>query len=182
MMKKTISDWAKKNFLHWFTETYSFQDNTPKDFLMQLAGDEKFLSRIRIVMDGSYLRPLLVVSTVETGLPPLLLKTLDDHDLTDVAAIRRLLTAAASDEPLFLTLYFSERTTSEPFQAVVEEAPGPRDRSYTDHVLFQFELALLNSGIRRVIAKKLLLAKIDEALDERDRRKFERLAKRFKKL
>ncbi len=180
MMKKTISDWAKKNFLHWFTETYSFQDNTPKDFLMNLAGNEKLLSRIHIVMDGSFLRPLLVISTVETGMPPILLKTLDDHDLTDVTAIQRLL--VSSDEPLFLTLYFSERTTSEPFQAVVEETPEPQDLSYTDHVLFQFELALLNSGIRRAIAKKLLLAKIDAALDERDRRKFERLAKRYKKL
>jgi phosphate transport system permease protein len=75
MTRKTVSAWAKKNFLHWFIENYQFDSDGPKHILFHLAETEENLSRTHMVLDGSYLRPLLVLSTSGTGMPPFILKT-----------------------------------------------------------------------------------------------------------
>jgi uncharacterized protein YpiB (UPF0302 family) len=180
MTKKTISDWAKKNFLHWFVESYQFHSPVPRQFLLKLAENEDLLSRIHIVLDGSYLRPLLVISTNRTGLPPLLYKTLDDNTVLDPAAIQ---TAVMEETGLFyLMLYFPDRSTSEPYQAVAEENLAPFDSASAHHILFQFELSLLNTAVRRDLERERLLSLIDQALDQKDKRKFKRLAKKLKSL
>ncbi|TCL62030.1 uncharacterized protein YpiB (UPF0302 family) [Hydrogenispora ethanolica] len=181
MAKKTISDWAKKNFLHWFIETYPFPSPDAKEFLLQLAAAEALLPRLHIVMDGSCLRPLLVVSTDGSGMPPLLLISATDQSSSEYQAILEQL-AATDPSAIYLTLYFPDRSTSETFQAVVEECPTACDSAYADQIMFQFELSLLNAGIRREIAKQNLLQKIDEALDEKDKDKFLHWVQKLKSL
>ncbi len=178
MTKKTISDWAKKNFFHWFVESYQFRSPVPRQFLLKLAENEDLLSRLHIVLDGSYLRPLLLIATDRTGLPPLLYKTLDDNTVLDPAAIQAAIMEEAG--PLYLTLYFPDRSTSEPYQAVAEENPAPFDSAYANHILFQFELSLLNTAVRRDLERERLLSLIDQALDQKDQRKFKRLVKKLK--
>ncbi len=181
MTKKTITDWAKKNFLHWFVETYPFPSPGVRDFLYQLAAAEELLSKVHIVMNGSFLRPLLVVSTDGSGMPPLLFISADDQSSADYQSILQLL-EASTEEAIYLTLYFPDRSTSETYQAVMEECPTPFDSAYADQVMFQFELKLLNSGIKRDIAKQELMQQIDAALDHKDQRKFARLVKKLKSL
>lgn len=179
MNKKIVSDWAKKHFLHWFVETHQFQTDGPRQILLQLAETEHLLSQIHIVINGSNLRPLLVISTEETGMPQALLK-LEDTTITDLQAIRSQM-ALIRESPLYLTLYFTDRATSEPHQAVIEEN-STLDPAKAQQFLIDFELSLLSEAVKHEMERAQLMRQIDQALEEKNKRKFRRLVKKLKSL
>jgi uncharacterized protein YpiB (UPF0302 family) len=180
MNKKIVSDWAKKNFLHWFVENHQFESAGPKQVLLELAGNE-FLSKIHIILDGSNSRPLLVISTEGTGMPSVLLKNHDNATISDSQAILSQL-QLFKESPLYLTLYFSDRATCEPHQAVIEEIAMPVDESATQQVLIDFELSLWRETIQHEMNRARLMSQIDQALDEGNKQKFRRLVKKLKNL
>lgn len=180
MTRKTISDWAKKNFLHWFIENYLLESETIKQVLMQIAQNESLLAKVHIVLDGSYLRPLLVISTEGTGMPSFLLKTFDSIISNPTLIVNRL--QLLKDSPIYLTLYFPDRSICEPLQAVIEENPKLLDSNDARQMLMDFELSVWSETIKHDIERQELMAQIDIALDERNKRKFRRLVKKLKEL
>jgi uncharacterized protein YpiB (UPF0302 family) len=180
MNRKIISNWAKKNFLFWFVENYQLQPVGSRQILLQLAEKEPLLSQVHIVLDGSYLRPLLVVSTEGAGMPPFLLKTFDST-VTDCSIILSRLTLL-EESPIYLTLYFPDRATCEPHQAVVEEDPISLDSTRAQQILIDFELSLWSATFKREMERAELMSQIDQALDERNKRKFQRLVKKLNSL
>lgn len=179
-MKKTVSSWAKKNFLYWFIENYSFHNQGPKNILYYLTEDEQLLSQTHLVLDGSYLRPLLVISSATTGLPPLILKTftstITDSDL--LLARMNLL----RNSPLYLTLYFADRDDCQALFAIIEEDPTVLEGTLGRQLLFDFELSLWNDGFKREQKRSELLTNINAALDQRNKSEFEQLAKQYNNL
>jgi uncharacterized protein YpiB (UPF0302 family) len=180
MTKKTISDWAKKNFLHWFVENYLQESEVIKQVLLQIAQNEPMLAKVHIVVDGSYLRPLLVISTEGTNTPSFLLKTFDSTITNPTLILSRL--QLLKDSPIYLTLYFPDRNNCEPLQAVIEENPKLLDSNDARQMLMDFELSLWSETIKHDIERQEIMAQIDKALDERNKRKFKRLVKQLKEL
>ncbi|HEX3046804.1 MAG TPA: YpiB family protein [Bacillota bacterium] len=180
MNKRIVSDWAKKNFLHWFMENYPLTPDVLKEGLSQITGDELLLSRIHIVFDGSDFRPLLVVSAEGTGMPPFLLKT-DDSTITGPEAIINRL-HLLEDSPIYLTLYFPDRATCEPLKEVTEENPRSVDGENGYQVLLDFEISLWSETFRHELERTEIMKQIDQALDEKNKRKFRHLVKKLKAL
>lgn len=178
MTKKAVSVWAKKNFLHWFIESYSFSSEGAKKLLLYIAESEDLLACLHIVLDGSYPRPLLVISSEGLGMPPFLMKTINDT-LTDLESILYQL-QIHREEPFYLTLYFPDRAICEPHRAVVEtmnyDAPSQQQ------VLIDFELSLWLEEFKREMRYAELMSQIDAALDKGDKRTFRRLVKKLKNL
>lgn len=180
MNRKVVSDWAKKNFLHWFIENYHFSIDGPKQLLLQIADSESLLSRMHIVLDGSYLRPLLVFSTDRTGMPPFLLKTFDSTVNDPFAILSRL--KLLEESPIYLSLYFPDRNACESMQAVIEENPVMLDSAQAQQILVDFELSLWSEFFRREMERGEIMSQIDQALDSRNKRKFRQLVKQLKSL
>ncbi|HOP74116.1 MAG TPA: YpiB family protein [Bacillota bacterium] len=180
MTRKTVSSWAKRNFLHWFIENYPFDSEGSKQLLLLLADNEEYLSRIHLVMDGSYLRPLLVISTTGTGMPPFILKTFNSTVTDPEMIIARL--QLLKESPLYLTLYFPDRLSCESFHTVIEESPVTLESTLGQQILIDFELSLWTEAFKREMEMNALMVQINEALDSRNKRKFLRLARKYNKL
>lgn len=180
MNRKIVSNWAKKNFLFWFVENYQLQSAGSKQILLQLAENEALLSQVHIVLDGSYLRPLLVISTEGSGMPPFLLKTFDSTVTDSMMILSRL--QLLEESPIYLTLYFPDRANCEPHQAVLEEDPISLDSNRAQQILIDFELSLWNETFKLEMERAELMSQIDQALDEKNKRKFLRLVKKLNSL
>ena len=180
MSKKTVSAWAKKNFLYWFIENYSFETEGAKQILLHLTESEELLSRTHLVLDGSYLRPLLVLSTTGTGMPSFILKTFNSTVTDPEMFLNRFQLLKGS--PLYLTLYFPDRATSDSYQAVIEESPVVLEATLGQQILMDFELSLWSEAFKHEMERAELMTQINQALDEKNKRKFSRLVKRLNKL
>lgn len=179
MTKKTVSIWAKKNFIFWFIDNNHFSNENPVNILQELAQTEELLSRLKLVMNGSYLRPLVVISTEGIGMPPLLYKTIDQNQ-TDLQMIMEHL-YMERDTPIYLTLYFPERSACESYLTVVEDTGG-FNPNQTNQLLIDFELSLWFAGFKRDQDKAEILKQIDRSLAEGKKRQFRRLVKILKGL
>lgn len=178
MSKKTVSIWAKKNFILWFLESYQFQSDSPKRFLSYLVESEELLARICLVYNGTHLRPLLVISSDHTGMPPLFLKTADKNTTDSLTILQHLQTNR--ENPIYLTLYFPDRRASEPYQAVVEETFPEAEQG--NQFMMDFELSLLIEACRLDMERAHLMRQIDQSLDKGNKRTFMRLVKKLKNL
>ncbi len=179
MTKKTISIWAKKNFIYWFIDNYRFLNEHSVNILQELIQTEEFLSRLKLVMNGSYLRPLIVISTEGTGMPPLLYKT-NDQNYTDLQSILENI-CSEKESPIYLTLYFPERSASEAYLNVIEENRG-QNQNQSDPLLIDFELSLWFASFKQEHERAEVLKQIDRSLAEGDKRQFRSLVKKLKKL
>lgn len=179
MTKKTISVWAKKNFIYWFIDNYQFSNEYPVGILQELIQTDEFLSRLKIVMNGSYLRPIIVISTEGTGMPPLLYKT-NDQNYTDLQSIFEHL-YTEKESPIYLTLYFPERSSSEAYLNVTEE-DRTHNQNQTNPLLIDFELSLWFASFKREHERAEVLKQIDRSLAEGNKRQFRSLVKKLKRL
>ncbi len=179
MTKKTVSIWAKKNFILWFIENYRFSNEHPVSILRELVQTEELLSRLRLVMNGSYLRPLIVISTEGIGIPPLLYKNYDQRQ-TDLQIILEHL-YSEREAPIYLTLYFPERSSSEPYLTVIDDTSASNPNQ-SDYLLIDFELSLCFAGFKREQERAEVLKEIDRSLAEGKKRQFQRLVKKLKSL
>src|SRR5690554_7204488 len=116
-----ISTWAKKNFILWFMENYPLR-NGARRVLKYLAKRRPVLSSLHIIENGSLFRPLLVISSENTGMPSCLLMTVKDT-LSNPDSILEYLEnfEANKGNKLFLTFYFPDREKCRPFWQVSEE-------------------------------------------------------------
>jgi uncharacterized protein YpiB (UPF0302 family) len=179
MTKKTISIWAKKNFIYWFIDNYQFSNEHPVKILQELIQTEKLLSGLKLVMNGSYLRPIIIISTKGIGMPPLFYKT-NDQSYTDFQTILERI-HSEKESPLYLTLYFPERSSSEAYLNVIEDNHA-LNHSQTDSLLIDFELSLWFAGFKREHERAEVLKQIDHSLAEGNKRQFRSLVKKLKNL
>jgi uncharacterized protein YpiB (UPF0302 family) len=179
MTKKTVSVWAKKNFIGWFIENNRFSNDNPINILKELAQTEELLCRLKLVLNGSSTRPLIVVSTEGIGMPPLLYKT-NDQNLTDLESILEKL-YSEMESSIYLTLYYPERSFSEPYLLIAEDT-SVTNSNQTNQLLIDFELSLWFAGFQRDQKRAEILRQIDQSLAEGKKREFRRLVKKLKNL
>lgn len=179
MTKKTVSVWAKKNFISWFIENNRFSNDNPINILRELSQTEELLCRLKLVLNGSCVRPLIVVSTEGIGMPPLLFKTYEQN-LTDLQIILENL-YSEMESPIYLTLYYPERSFSEPYLLIAEDT-ADLNPNQTDELLIDFELSLWFAGFKRDLNRAEILRQIDRSLAEGKKREFRRLVKKLKSL
>jgi len=180
MAKKTVSTWAKKNFLIWFADSFQFQSESSHEFLLYIARREDLLSRIHLLLDGPYPDPLIIIAVQHTGMPPLLMKD-GDYYLNDPETIIEYL-LNLTEEPFYLTLYFPERSICEIYQAVAEENRFISDPLESKESLIDFELSLWNESFKSEAIRTELMHEIDRALETRNKRRFKKLVKKLKEL
>lgn len=179
MTKKTVSVWAKKNFIAWFIENNRFSNDNPVNILQELSQTEELLCRTKLVLNGSYVRPLIVISTEGIGLPPLLYKTVD-QSITDPQIILENLYSDL-ESPIYLTLYYPERSFSEPYLLIAEDN-AELNSNQTEQFLIDFELSLWFTGFKLAQKRAEILRQIDRSLAEGKKREFKRLVKKLKSL
>lgn len=179
MNKKAVSVWAKKNFLIWFVENNRFSNDNPVSILRELSQTEELLCRLKIVLNGSYVRPIIVISTEGIGMPPLIYKTVDQSQ-THLQTILEQLYLERED-PIYLTIYFPERSLSEPYLTIAEDNVD-YNPNHNDQLLIDFELSLWFAGFKRDQERANILRQIDHSLAEGKKREFRRLVKMLKSL
>lgn len=179
MNKKAVSVWAKKNFLIWFIENNRFSNDNPVNILQELSQTEELLCRLKLVLNGSYLRPIIVISTEGIGLPPLIYKTTDQSQTQLQVILEQLY--LERENPIYLTLYYPERSLSEPYLTIAEDNLG-NNPNLNDQLLIDFELSLWFAGFKREQERSHILKQIDHSLAEGKKREFRRLVKKLKSL
>lgn len=178
MSRKAVSSWAKKNFIYWFCDNHDLSGDSHA-LLQEIAESEDLLSRLRITEDGSLLKPLLVVSCQGTGMPTLLLQTFDRY-IHRPEEIRNFL-IISDDKPFYITFYFPNRNSCEPYQSVAENPPSLLDPEKTHSLRMDFELTLCLEEYRKEMHRRKLMTEIDNALEKGQKRRFIRLVRELKK-
>ncbi|HHW11662.1 MAG TPA: IDEAL domain-containing protein [Firmicutes bacterium] len=180
MKQPLVSPLAKKAFIQWFLTNCEFRGEAPRRILLALLKEESTLKRIKIVRHGSILRPLLVVSSLGTGMPPAVLLTYN-LVLTDPDDVLEYLSSTGND-CFYLTFYFPERDRCLSFRDVLEELPLPVEPEKVDSLQMDLELKLVLIEAENEEQRTKLLAQIDEALAKKEKKTFLRLARLLKSL
>ena len=178
MMKPMVSPLAKRSFLNWYLDAWEFRSEAPSTILSALLDQDSLLAQTKIIENGSFLRPLLVISSLGTGMPPCLLLTYDQI-LTKTAAILDYLSSFQNGH-LFLTLYFPHRSQCLSFADVLEELPLPLEADKIRSLQLDLELQLLKIEGENEDKRNQLLAAIDQALAKGNKKEFLRLVKLLK--
>lgn len=180
MNQPLVSPLAKKEFIQWFLANWELRGEGPHRILLALSKDEEILKRVKIIKHGCYLRPLLVISSLGTGMPPALLLTYN-LVLSDPAEVIAYM-ANSSQGCLYLTFYFPDRSRCLPFRAVLEDLPLPMDQEKVASLQLDLEIKLLLIEAENQEQRTKLLAQIDEALAKKEKKTFLRLARLLKSI
>ena len=180
MTKKTVSNWAKKNFLIWFADSFQFQSENAHEFLLYIARRDDLLSRMHLLLEGPYPEPLIIIAIQNTGMPPLMIKDQEYYSNDPETIVEYL--KSLGELPFYLTLYFPERSTCEIYRAVAEENRLVNDLIDSKEHLIDFELSLWNESFKSETLRQELMREIDQALEKRDKRRFKKLVKKLKEL
>ncbi|HBR30120.1 MAG TPA: hypothetical protein DD789_11880 [Firmicutes bacterium] len=180
MNQPLVSPLAKKRFIQWFLSNWEFRGDAPNRILLALLKQDASLNQIKIVENGCFLRPLLVVSCLGTGMPPAVLLSFE-VTLTDPDAILEYL-STTKQSGLYLTFYFPNRNTCLPFLDVLEELPLPLDPEKIKSLQIELELQLLLAESENEAQRRKIMVQIDDALARREKEEFLRLAKLLKSL
>ncbi len=174
-----ISTWAKRNFIQWFMDNYPLR-NGSRQVLAYLVKSRPLLDSLYIIENGSLFRPLLVISSANTGLPPCLLLTINSNFHNPDAILEYL--EKYNENKLFLTFYFPDRQECRNFWRVLEETPVVIEPEKAKSLQFNFELQLLLMEAKNEKRRKKLLAEIDRVLGKGEKEAFHRLVRELKKL
>src|SRR5690554_672187 len=174
-----ISTWAKKNFILWFMDNYPLR-NGARRVLKYLAKRRPVLSSLHIIENGSLFRPLLVISSTNSGMPSCLLLTINKN-LHNPDAILEYLENYGNNK-LFLTFYFPDRRECRTIWRVLEEAILVIEPEKAKSLQFNFEIQLLLEEEKNETRRKQLLAEIDRVLGRGEKETFHRLVRELKKL
>lgn len=175
-----VSPLAKINFIQWFLTHCEFRGESPRRILCALLKEEKTLQRIKIVRHGSILRPLLVISSQGTGMPPAVLLTYN-LVLSDPPDVMEYV-SSTGEGAIYLTFYFPGRDRCLLYRDVLEEFPLPVAQDKVDSLQMDLEIKLLLIEAENEVQRTKLLAQIDEALAKKEKKTFLRLARILKSL
>lgn len=168
----------RQAFLVWLGTNHELKQPAALDVFRFILSSDERLERLRIVDDGSYLRPLLVVAARGRRQPGLLYQTLQGSS-SDAAAI--IADLALTRGPFYLAPYLPAARRSVYYERAREKGL----RTVTE----VYEASVAGSDADRFLAELSLPVKraelgllIDQALERRDRKAFRELVAVWKKL
>src|SRR5690554_3112957 len=179
MKQPTISTWAKRNFLQWFLDNYSFSSSKSRRILLDLVERKDPLSLLHIIKNGALYRPLLVFSSDDSRMPPCLLIT-KEMETSDPDQICLALDDLKEND-LYVTFYFPNRLESQALLNVIEEPAIEIEPERARTLLFDFELKLFREEDKKANRRKEILERIDDVLASGAKDEFYRLVKELKK-
>lgn len=179
MSRKTISSWAKKNFVYWFSDHHDISLEA-YDLLEEIVENEELLSRMHITEDGTLLKPLLVISTPDSGMPSVLLQTFDRNLRRNGDILSYLW--QLENKPFYVTFYFYDRSQSKPFLSIAENPPTLLDPEKAKALRLDFELELCFEELRKEEQKRKIMAEIDNVLERGEKRRFHQLVRKLKQI
>ena len=177
MNGRAVSTDDRKTFLMWLGSNHEFKQPQAVDVLRFFLSTPENLTRLRIIDDGSYSRPLLLISTLGQRQPGLLYQTASG---SSTAAPAILMDLALTQRPVYLTPFFPHRTQAKLFLRAREEGTTPASGVFGP-ALVDLETTQLLADLSLEVKRTELLFLIDQALERRDRIAFAILVAELKK-
>ncbi len=177
MNGRVVNTDDRRAFLMWLGSNHEFKQPLAVDVLRFFLSIPENLARLRIIEDGSYLRPLLLISTFGQRQPGLLYQTTSGSS-TDAPAI--LLDLALTQGRVYLTPHFPHRTQAKLFLRAREEGITPASGIFGP-AMIDLETTQLLADLSLEAKRAELLFLIDQALERRDRTAFAILVAELKK-
>lgn len=178
MEKRPVSPEDRKAFLLWFGSNHKLKEPAALNVLRLLLSSTDLLARLRIVEDCSYLRPLVVISSVGQRQPGLLYQT-ETGSCHDVETI--LMDLSLTGGPVHLCPHFARRSQARLFLAARETECKPVSEIFSP-ALVDLETTKLLASLGLAAKRVELLLLIDQALERRDRASFTSLVAVLKKM
>ncbi len=174
---KAASIEDRRAFVMWLGSNFEFRQPAAVDVLRFFLSAPENLARLKIIEDGSYLRPLLLVSTFGQRQPGLLYQTAS-HSYQDAQVI--LMDLALTKGPVYLVAHFPHRTQAQLYLRAREEGITPASGIFGPAAL-DLETTHLLAGLGLEAKRTEILFLIDQALERRDRSAFAVLVAELKK-
>jgi uncharacterized protein YpiB (UPF0302 family) len=175
----TVTVSEKKEFIHWFLQSYELRKKEVAWLLSYLSSNETLLSKVHFVEHVLLLPRSIIISTKCSNMPSFQFSR-KKRVGTDVESVFYDL-QLFPDEEIYIGLYFQDRKTCPKLAAVLEGNPMERQDLVQDQLLSLFAELLLDQAVRQ-FQKKQLYARIDESLAKRDKASFLKLSEELKKL
>ena len=170
-MQISVSIQAKKHFLQWFISHYQIETEEINWFIENLIEDERALFYLNFVQNIKQCPKGIIISILQTE--KLFFQFFKGAVQTnDVYTVYHEL-HLYQDEPMYIQINFPQKDTNILYQAVLEE-----DAFQTEQDQFNAEKILtylLSQGKKEYVKRE-----IDNALDQRDLKKFNRFSKKLK--
>jgi uncharacterized protein YpiB (UPF0302 family) len=178
-MQSSVTVKDKKRFIKWFLNHYQLKKRESVWILNYLVSHQEILANVHFVREAKFCpRGIIMTSHCSTETPfrfykNQLVTTDAEKSFHDIRLNQH--------EPLYLQLNFSKSYQSPFYVAVLEENPFLSDEYFITEKDKKHAKQLLDKTLFDN-EKKLLLKAIDDALDKRDYRTFQRLTSNLKKL
>lgn len=176
-MGEVIKVSEKKLFIKWFLEKYELQNREAEWLLQYLASNDQILEHVHFIDNFRNLPKTILMSTKCVQMTPF--KFYKNKRVTSDVEKAFLDIHNNPTEDIYIGLFFKDRSISPEYAAVLETNPMDDHRESPDAMIsLQAELFLDHVMRRWRLNKKY--QEIDEALDNRDRKRFLQLAEELR--
>lgn len=179
-MKDLVKATDKKHFIEWFLNHYELKNPEAEWLLQYLAQNEQILARVHFTDHFRNLPKAMLLST--TCVQMTAFKYYKRKRVTSDVEKAFLDVHNHPEEDLYVTLYFSDRTSCPEYSAVLEGTSSQSSVVSTSEALILLQAELWLDAIDRERRQGNLRARIDQALDERDEPLFLALCNEWKLL
>ena len=178
-MYTPISIQHKRNFIQWFLRNYTLKRHEVKWLLNFIMKDEKLLNQLSFVHDAKFCpRAIVISSHCSDGIPFLFYK---QHVITtDIEKFFHDI-RLHEDEYIYVQLNFHNVRQNPYYAGVLEENPYAPIMPDLQNEDKRISNSLLTDLIREHQFKKIK-EDIDQALDQKDEKKFNQLVRILKNL
>jgi len=177
-MKHLVTATDKKQFLQWFLDHYELKNPEAEWLLQYMVQNDPLLARVHFTDHFRNLPKAMLLST--TCVQMTAFKYYKNKRVTADVEKAFLDIHNHPDEDLYITLYFSDRSTCAEYYAVLEgSGVEPTEKVTASDVMIRLQAELWLDSLERNIRERELREAIDRALDERNQVQFSILAKQW---
>lgn len=176
-MKDLVKATDKKHFIEWFLTHYELKNPEAEWLLQYLAQNEQILARVHFTDHFRNLPKAMLLST--TCVQMTAFKYYKNKRVTSDVEKAFLDVHNHPEEDLYVTLYFSDRTSCPEYSAVLEGTQSQSSVVTTSEALTALQAELWVDAIERELQEKDLRMQIDRALDARNKELFMQLSSQW---
>ncbi|MFC2948318.1 ReoY family proteolytic degradation factor [Virgibacillus sediminis] len=178
-MQTPVSAEEKRKFLRWFLDHYQLKKRESVWILNYLLNHQSILKHVHFVRDVKYCPRGILMTTHCSGDTPF--RFYKDHLVTTDAEKSFHDIRLNPEEPLYLQLNFKKSHQNAYYVSVMEENPFKPDSQDITEKDRLTAVRLLEDSLF-AFQKNRLLSEIDRALDDMDRKRFDKLVRKLHQL
>ena len=179
-MEEAVMLYKKKKFIDGFLSKFELKKQEASQILNFLRSRDGLLANTYFVENVRHLPNALIISASNASTVSFLCR-IDNEYYEDIEEIVSLLDQKTPEE-LFVWLSFEKDYMCSACNTDLELAPEVREKVFYYQVIRALEREMSRRILDREERKAEMLAEIDLALEKGDRKKFDYLATRYKKL